>query len=150
MSVSAAHEIENRRLSDEFTRHVSVEDIRLSKATLELKNAAPTLPLSSSSQLVSTQYERSDESPEIVVYHLTYKFAASGAQGEPFWEIIATLSISFLIRAETNVGSGVLKVFGTYGVLDIAHPYARELVQNLTARMRVPAFILEVLPPIRD
>jgi preprotein translocase subunit SecB len=40
-----------------------------------------------------------------------------------------------------------LRAFGTIGAVDIAHPYMRETVQSMTARMGLPPLVLDIRAP---
>jgi preprotein translocase subunit SecB len=143
---NSTKEVDQRqqRLSDDVAARMSFEDIRLSKIAAELKNAAPQLPLNTTVSLVSRVFERP---PRLAVYHLSYVFAATDQNQKPAWETSFTLSLSFRLN-DRKISDEALREFGLRGVVEIAHPYARELVHHITARMRVPAFILEVLPPL--
>jgi preprotein translocase subunit SecB len=135
-------------LSKQVIRQLSITDIRLSKLDAALKNAAPVLPLNTNASLVNTEFERPQG---LVIYHLSYKFETTDGSGNSVWRVDFTLSLSFRPRSKAIKGESItdraLQAFGKQDILEIAHPYARELVHQMTARMRVPAFILEVLSP---
>jgi len=147
MSVRAVEGHERRSLSDWLTHNVSLADVRLTKLSAELLSAAPALPLEVSASLVSPQLERPSQ---LAVYFLGYEFSAQDRKRQPVWRASFTLNISFRLKIDDKeVDDKALKAFGSLGVVEIAHPYARELIHHITARMSVPPFILEVLPPIR-
>lgn len=146
MTAGKAEERRLRELSNQISRELSLTDIRLRKVNAELKNAAPAFPLETVASLVTTEFERP---ARLVIYDISYEFSAHDRHREHVWEASFTLSLSFRSN-DITLNDESLKAFGAYGVVEIAHPYARELIHHLTARMRVPSFILEVLPTPRD
>ncbi len=141
------HESDDPRdLSDWVIRNVSLKDVRLSKLTAELKDAAPALPLDTTAALVGTRY---DHLPTLAVYYLSYEFSAKDAKKRTVWEASFTLTVSFTVadNVDVEMTDRALQAFGAVGVVEIAHPYVRELLHHVTGRMNVPAFVLEVIPP---
>ena len=149
MSAPPTQDERERQLSEYMSRRASVIDIRVSNLHAELKNPArvPPQPFSLRSSIETPVFERGSKH---VVFNVGYHFSSADSRGQPAWDISFTLSLYFSFREDDDapIEDNALKAFGARSVLEIAHPYARELVHNMTARMRVPAIILEVLPPL--
>jgi len=144
MSQGASEERSRRQLSDWVIRRLSLKDIRLFKLSTELHSAKFELPLTTSKALSSYEFERQSG---VVVYELSYEFSTQDKFKQQVWDVSFTLGLSFGISNSDKIGDEHLMAFGAHGVVDIAHPYARELVHQMTARMTVPMLLLEVLPP---
>jgi len=112
----------------------------------ELLRAALMRPLDTKARLRQTEFERHEQ---LVVYSLSYEFRADDRSSAPIWKADFTLTLSFMIHTDAKVTDEELDAFGAGGVVEVAHPYAREFVHHITGRMNVPAFVLDVLPPDR-
>jgi hypothetical protein len=137
-----------REVSDAVTHLVSFIDIRLTKANVALTSAQAKLPLNPVGRLASAEFERqrgAHGAPGLVIYDVSYDITATDRAKHPVWDLSFTLSLSFRLP-EAELADEALEAFGKHGVVVIAHPYAREFVHQMTARMQVPAFVLEVLP----
>ncbi|MCM0675088.1 protein-export chaperone SecB [Micromonospora phytophila] len=83
---------------------------------------------------------------EYVFFDISYNIRVVDAKKRDAIELHATFSLVFQILDE-KVSDEDLSAFGAIGAISVAHPYARELFQNLTGRMGVPPLVLDVLPP---
>src|SRR5262245_13123732 len=136
MSEQPLDQIEEQLLSKQTANSLTLVDIRLNKISAELHNAAPILPLQTEAELERPEYERPNN--RLVVYYLAYRFSAKDRQGRPVWDAAFTLSVSFRVKSGVkDVQDRALKVFGESGVIEIAHPYVRELMHHVTGRMNV-------------
>jgi len=142
VSSKESEKASQRNLSDEVATHVSLAGIRLSKLNVELFNAAPDGPIRSVNQIENTVFSRARR---LVVYELSYRTNTSDKNDIPVYQISFTLNVSFSVQLDTELSDEQLIAFGGHGVVDIAHPYARELLHSLTVRMSMPALVLEVL-----
>lgn len=131
------------KLSDKVVHDLSFTDIRVSKLKAELSNAAPKLPINTDISITAASFE---VGTKVVIYHIGYNFAATDSEKKPAWELSFTLFMTFRFVGKPVIDEELLGAFGAVGVLQIAHPYARELVHHMTLRMRVPTFIMDVLP----
>jgi hypothetical protein len=139
---------EDRRARSEWvTRNVSLLDVRLSKLNAELKNPAPAMPLQTEDSFGRVEW---DLRHGLLIYYLSYGFTARDRNKRVVWEASFVLSLSFRVPSDFEIDDDVLRDFGAVAVVEIAHPYARELIHQVTGRMRVPALILEVLPARRE
>lgn len=132
-----------RSLSDQVAQHTSLTDIRVSTLEAELENAAPSGPVKTEASIAGTEFTRSSR---VVAYALSYGFAARDQDNTQVWKVRFTLVLTFRMYGG-DLSDEALKAFGGREIIQIAHPYARELIHSMTGRMRVPAFLLEVLPP---
>jgi preprotein translocase subunit SecB len=88
-------------------------------------------------------------SPAAAVYHVTYRLRAlSAAAGKPTaFQAEITMSAVFEFT-DSDFSDGDLQTFGLFGVLDIVHPFVRELAHSLSGRMGLPPLLLEVKTPV--
>ncbi|WP_422773110.1 hypothetical protein ACN28C_09245 [Plantactinospora sp. WMMC1484] len=83
-----------------------------------------------------------------MLYDFIYTFSAKDRTGQAIFEANFALNLVFRLGQPDELSADELNAFGSLGVVEIAHPYVRELVHNLTFRMGLPAFIIDVAPPI--
>lgn len=133
-----------RTLSAEVIKKATLEDIRLRNINAELLNAAPALPIAPD---VTIDKVRVGRGPRFVVYYLTYIYSTQDREKAPVWRATFTFSLSFFEKDGIELNDDEIRAFGAVGVVEIAHPYARELVHSLTSRMRVPTLFVELFPP---
>ncbi|WP_374198072.1 protein-export chaperone SecB [Micromonospora sp. PLK6-60] len=81
------------------------------------------------------------------VYHVTYQLQALSADGKSVaFRAALTMSAVFDF-SDPSLTDEELQKFGMGGVLDLVHPYVREQVHSLTARMGLPPLLLDVKAP---
>jgi len=139
------HLVEQRRFSDWVAERSSFLEIRLGRMSAELKTAKFAFPLKVDSHIggnAAFQYGNG-----VAVYEVGYRFAARDAEKKVAWEVSFAFALSFAVGLDAQPDDEHLQAFGNVAVLEIAHPYARELLHNVTARMGVAPFVLEVLGP---
>ncbi|GIG63661.1 hypothetical protein Lfu02_80330 [Longispora fulva] len=145
-SVDPAND-ERRATSASVAGQLSLLDIRLTNADVKLISTSHSSPLETKWELAA----RVEVVSEVVAYHVSYALKASGSgrKKSPVFDISFALMLTFRRTSDKPLAIEDLQVFGAYGVVEIAHPYLREMSHNLTARMGVPPLIVEVLDPTR-
>jgi preprotein translocase subunit SecB len=83
-------------------------------------------------------------------YDITYALGATDADSRNVFEAKMVLNLVFSLRDHSTVEKEALESFGAIGVIEIAHPYVREMVHSLTFRMGLPPFVLDVAPPVQE
>lgn len=137
--------LEQRERSDRVTGAATIVDLRLSNIKADLKIPSPRLPLTFEHEVIPSMVTLSET---LVVYHATYQIKATSASKTRVLDAEVTMSVIIELSDEGFTNDD-LQAFGSIGVLDIVHPYVREVVHNLSARMGLPPLVLQVkVPPI--
>jgi preprotein translocase subunit SecB len=136
---------EQRAASDRVTAKASIFDIRLSHLQAELRTPGPPLPLSVSSPKVTPVMEAQVD-PTVAVYHVTYDLGVEDRDGMQAMSASLTMSVIFDL-AEHDFTNDDLAMFGGTAVLDIVHPYVREIFHSLTSRMGLAPLVLDIKTP---
>jgi len=87
----------------------------------------------------------------LAIYDVKYSLSATDTKNEPVVSIELVLNLIFRISDDLIADKELdvdLRAFGSIAVLEIGHPYVREIVHSLTARMGIPPLVLDVNPPI--
>jgi hypothetical protein len=135
---------EQRELSNQAAKRMSLVDVRLSSIRADLKNYTPSYALQVSGLITNSDLILIKE---VAAYEVGYKFLARDRDNKNAWEVSFTLILSFRLKQGDNMADNLLQAFGGVAVMEIAHPYVRELLHSMTARMNMPAFMLEVMGP---
>ena len=133
---------EQRERSDRVTGLVSIVDLRLRDIKANLKIPGPRTPIALQHEILPAMVRLSADT---VVYHMTYRLEATSANRRVL-EAELTMSVALELKDPTLTERD-LEDFGVIGVLDIVHPYVREIVHSLTARMGLPPLVLDVKVP---
>lgn len=131
-----------RELSNRVSRIASLVDLRLRELEAKLLNFDGDPPFEPTVSLVPNV----GSVQKFAVYDFAYTLGATDKAERPLFSINLTMSLVFKLKEE--VPREELLAFGEIGVVEIAHPYVREIVHNLTFRMGLPPFVLDVAPPV--
>ncbi|MER5335149.1 hypothetical protein [Micromonospora sp. NPDC002717] len=131
-----------KQISDRIAGSISLIDLRLRhvKANLFLLAPEPELEIWPTVEPSMTRLS------DLVVYDTKYVIQAQDSRQRPAVEAEVTFTLIFQL-ADQSISSEDLAAFGAVGALSVAHPYVRELIHSLTARMGIPPLLLEVMPP---
>ncbi|MEU8606664.1 hypothetical protein AB0C29_01480 [Actinoplanes sp. NPDC048791] len=133
------------RLSGEVAERTSLVDLRLRKIESEVLTPLVKEPL----KIALTTFDRAvSRVPHHAVYNFTYGIEGVGDNNEKVFRASIVLSLIFRFTDDFAPSSPALRAFGAVGVVDIAHPYVRELVHSLSWRMGLPPLVLEVSAPV--
>lgn len=135
---------DRRRLSDRVASVASLVDLRVRALEANLDQAAAQPPLEPSIRIDPKVGRASD----YAIYDFTYSLGATDASKEEVFHARMSLSLVFRLTDHQKISSEELEAFGAIGVVEIAHPYVREIVHSLTFRMGLPPFVLDVAPPV--
>ncbi|MEU4694323.1 hypothetical protein [Actinoplanes sp. NPDC023714] len=135
-----------RRMSNHVAKNASLIDVRLHDISARLLGTVGKTPLRPSIK-VDANFGRAQA---FALYDYTYELEATDDSGKSVFRAAFALNLVFRLTDSESVTAEELEAFGSFGVAEIAHPYVRELIHNLTFRMGLPPFILEVAPPIVD
>lgn len=134
-----------RQRSEHVVRRISLVDLRLRRLDTELLLPVVKPPL----RVVLLDLKREMSSiPGHVVYACTYELEGRDATPERFFTVKIVLHVVVRVPDDPPLTESDLKAFGAVGLIEIAHPYIRELVHSLSGRMGLPALVVEVAPPI--
>jgi preprotein translocase subunit SecB len=122
---------------------VSIVDLRMTNLKAELKIPNPEVPLSLADYEVVPTLVTYNAST--VVYHVLYGLKVFTSKRRVAAAIEVTMSTVFDVGHPFSEED--LEAFGFLGVLDIVHPYVREIVHSVTGRMGIPPLLLEVKAP---
>ncbi|GLY04598.1 MULTISPECIES: hypothetical protein [Actinoplanes] len=134
-----------REASDQVLRRASLVDLRLRKLDAELVLPMVRPPLTV--LLVDLQREMSPIAGHMV-YACSYELEGQDGTGQKFFSVKIRLNAVVGVPDDPPLTQGQLKAFGAVGLIEIAHPYIRELVHSLSGRMGLPALVVELAPPI--
>jgi preprotein translocase subunit SecB len=123
----------------------SLVELRLSHISGDLKLRSPSLPLSLDRQRVQPTMVRAAD--DVVVYHITYELEVADSRGHTAMSARVTMTAVFQLSNDQLPDTEQLQSFGATGVLDIVHPYVREIFHNLTNRMGLVPLLLDVKTP---
>ncbi|MFI5933672.1 hypothetical protein [Actinoplanes sp. NPDC051494] len=84
------------------------------------------------------------------IYDFMYTLGATDATESDVFNATMSLNLVFRLEQPEALDADRLQAFGSVGVVEIAHPYVREMVHSLTFRMGLPPFVLDVAPPIME
>ncbi|WP_433789445.1 hypothetical protein [Actinoplanes sp. CA-252034] len=128
-----------------MVRRISLVDLRLRRLDTELLLPVVKPPL----RVVLLDLKREMSSiPGHMVYACTYELEGRDATPERFLTVKIVLHVVVRLPDDPPLTESDLKAFGAVGLIEIAHPYIRELVHSLSGRMGLPALVVEVAPPI--
>jgi len=132
-----------RLLSDAVSEVTSLIDLRLRSLDSQLVSPANrgTLTPGFSVHIEAAQL------PGFAVCDYTYSLDGKDDREEPVVAIRSTFNLVFKIERDHPLSADELDSFSEVAGLEIVHPYVRELVHNMTGRMGLPPFVLEVRPP---
>lgn len=139
----AGESITNRATSDSATHAFKLLDLRLKSISADLKFPSPRRPLELSAS-VNVDISRISE---FVTYDVAYALEVHDKESREVLRADITLNLLFRIKDGADPSEEEIRSFGTYGSVDIAHPYMREIVQTLTGRMNLPPLVLDVRAP---
>ncbi|MDI6099415.1 hypothetical protein QLQ12_12505 [Actinoplanes sp. NEAU-A12] len=126
-------------------RRASLVDLRLRKLDAELLLPVVKPPL----RVVLLDLTREMSSiPGHMVYACSYELEGRDGTQETFLSLKIVLNAVVRVPDDPPLTESELKAFGAVGLIEIAHPYIRELVHSLSGRMGLPALVVEVAPPI--
>jgi hypothetical protein len=137
---------DRRRLSDHLSKSSSLLDIRMREIEAKLLDPAHTGTLVPKISVKPDALRAGD----FAIYDFTYEFDAADSNGVPIFTARLVQNIIFKLHSPGDVTHDQLEAFGSVGVIEIAHPYIREVIHNLTFRMGLPPFVLDVNPPVID
>ncbi len=132
---------ESRLAAARVSGKLRLADLRLRKLDAELFQPRPDPPLTLDLQ-VSPSFTRTDD---LVVYNIEYEATGTTTEGERAFNASIVLSLFYDVLPQQEVDNADLGAFGLVSVLLSAHPYLRELLQTLTARMGLPALVLDLM-----
>lgn len=133
-----------RLLSEKVSKIASLEDLRLRDIEATLYDPAPTQPLTPKISVVPKLAKLG----YYALYDLVYSVTAKDAKDNETVRAELTFNLVFSLNREREIAQEELEAFGAIGAVEIAHPYVRELIHNLTFRMNLPPFVLDVAPPV--
>ncbi|WP_112681404.1 protein-export chaperone SecB [Micromonospora saelicesensis] len=135
---------DKRGLSDRVAQLASLVDLRMRDIRAELVNFAGDPPF-----IPSVSIEPNvGRVNKYAVYDFRYSLSATDAGDETVFRARLVMNLVFALSDPDAISKEALEAFGAIGVVEIAHPYMREIVHNLTLRMGLPPFVLEVAPPL--
>jgi hypothetical protein len=136
-----------RLLSDRVLENSSLVDLRVREidAKLMVPSAKPPFePQNLRVEPVAGQAE------DFAVYDYIYNLSAADGRKNEVATFRLALSLVFKVKRQEKLTPAELDAFGRIAGIEIAHPYLRELVHNLTLRMGLPALVLDVNAPTFD
>jgi len=133
-----------RRLSNRVSRIASLVDLRVRELEAKLLNFAGDPPFEPTVSLVPNV----GSVENFAVYDFVYNLGATDKANRPLFSVNLTMNLVFKLKVDATREE--LLAFGEIGVVEIAHPYVREIVHNLTFRMGLPPFVLDVAPPLES
>jgi preprotein translocase subunit SecB len=132
-----------RSTSGNMSNYLALIDLRLKSVAADLIFPSPRKPL----ELTASVLVDISRLSEFVTYDVKYALGAKDRDERDVLEATITLNLLFKIKDGMNPSEDELRAFGTFGSVDIAHPYMREIVQTLTGRMGLPPLVLDVRAP---
>ena len=138
--------IDRRRASDRVAKAASLVDLRLRDIEAKLINPSARLPLTPSIA-IDPNVGRAED---YLVCDFTYSLTALDSRQHDVFRAKLVFNMIFRLREGDSFESDDFQAFGALGVVELAHPYVREIVHNLTFRMGLPPFVLDVAPPVVD
>ncbi|MEV7231977.1 hypothetical protein AB0M79_33960 [Polymorphospora sp. NPDC051019] len=132
-----------RSVSMQVSNHLALLDLRLVNIVGNLIFPSPKRPLDLEASVLVDLTRFS----EFVTYDIKYMLSVKDRDDSSVMDTEITLNLLFKVKDEVNPTESDLRAFGSVGALDIAHPYMRETVQSLTARMGLPPLVLEIRAP---
>lgn len=130
--------------SDRAAGCLSLVDLRMRRINAALLLPTFTAPLTAAVSVARSMSLAGGH----VIYDVTYALSGSDAADRRVFEAELTLNLLFRVNADVVPDEEDLRVFGAVGVLEIAHPYFREVAHALSGRMGLPPLVLEVSPPL--
>jgi hypothetical protein len=139
-----------RRRSDRVSRECSLVDLRVRRLEGDLLTPVGEPPLTLELTTLSVELGVG-RLTGLAIYDVKYLLSAMDANNELAVRVELVLNLVFSLSAglleEPDLNAD-LQAFGSVAVLEIGHPYVREIVHSLTARMGIPPLVLDVNPPI--
>jgi hypothetical protein len=131
--------------SAKVTEAASLIDLRLREISGSLVTLNPRQPLIVEPQVIPSLSRASDT---VASYLVEYRIeAVSAADRREAFRAEVTIGIVFEF-SDNSLKNEDLEAFGLHGVLDIVHPYVREIIHSLTGRMGLsPPLLLEIKKP---
>ncbi|HYN97091.1 MAG TPA: hypothetical protein VES42_24900 [Pilimelia sp.] len=133
----------SRVVSDRVAESVSLVDLRMRKMSAELLVPSFTAPLTPT---VAVERSMSLTSGH-VIYDVSYELSGVDSADTPVFAASLTLNLVFRLAVGADLDRDDLRAFGSVSVLEVAHPYFREIVHGLSGRMGLPPLVLQVAPP---
>jgi hypothetical protein len=135
-----------RAQSDLVAASSSIVDLRLRRLSVELLTPVVREPLQVGFTSLDKQMSR--DIPSHAAYTYTYRFDGTDRESHKIFSAEVALSLLFKLSQGAEISASHLRSFGSIGVVEIAHPYVRELIHSLSGRMGLPPIVVEVLPPV--
>ncbi|GAA2475732.1 protein-export chaperone SecB [Winogradskya humida] len=133
----------DRATSNAISNNFKLIDLRLKNVAANLMLPSPRKPL----DLAASVLVDISRLGEFVTYDARYKLGVTDRDGRQVLEADIIYSLLFRLRDGWSPAEDELRSFGTYGAVDIAHPYMREIVQTITGRMGLPPLVLDIRAP---
>lgn len=130
-----------RRRAAKVGGAVTLLDVRLRKVDAELKMPAAEPPFHLSIE-ISPGLNLSND---VMAYDIDYRLRSTDEQGREVLTALIGLSLFYETVSEAEFEDADLLAFGQVSVVFTAHPYVREIAQNLTTRMGLPPLVLDVM-----
>jgi hypothetical protein len=124
---------------------LTLTDLRIRELNAELLDPSPSLPFAST---LSVQ-PRVGIRPGYAVYDVLYDLSGADSRNADVFRIRLAFNLLFKVGDET-LSTADLEAFGAVGVVEVVHPYARETVHSISMRMGLPAFLLDIDPPVKE
>src|SRR5690349_20106765 len=132
------------RISAKVENGLTLIDLKLTSISAVLLNPVPHRPINIQLSVATSFIQR----PSLITIDIVYDLRASDADARDALKAKPTFSLYLTRKSEDVIlDPDDLRAFGAIGAVRLAHPYFRELVQSLTAKMGMPPLVLDILPP---